>query len=83
MVTPSQSVVDFRRTLSTNRLVGIWRMMAGYRLIYLAANLSLGIAATSKTLTYLLLGYYVDVVLSGGQFGTALLMTGLGFLGHG
>jgi ATP-binding cassette, subfamily B, bacterial len=81
MATTFQSHLDFRKTISSNRLLGLWRMMKGYRLHYLAATVSLGIAATSKTLTYLLLGYYVDVVLGGGQFGSALLMTGLGFLG--
>jgi len=81
MKTTSQTFLDFRKTISSNRLLGLWRMMKGYRLHYMAATLCLGIAATSKTLTYLLLGYYVDVVLGGGQFGSALLMTGLGFLG--
>ncbi len=46
-----------------NRLIGLWRLMTGYRLAYLAAVISLGIAAVSKTGTYLLLGNFADNIL--------------------
>jgi ATP-binding cassette, subfamily B, bacterial len=51
---------DLQKALSTNRLVGVWRLMAGYRVQYLVAALSLGIAATAKTTTYLFLRYFID-----------------------
>lgn len=47
-----------------NRYVGLWRMMTGYRLTYIFATISLGIAAIMKTGTYLLLGYFTDQVMS-------------------
>jgi len=63
-------------------------MMRGFRLAYLGAALSLGIAAISKTGTYLLLRYFSDRILGelgGGQFSAAAIQTlplvALGFVG--
>ncbi len=54
---------DLKEVVSDNRLVGLWRLMRGYRLHYVFANASLGISAVSKTATLLLLSYFVDHVL--------------------
>lgn len=54
---------DLKHTASDKPLVGIWRMMTGYRLTYLWATLYLGIGAVARTLTTLLLGYFVDNIL--------------------
>ncbi len=67
-------------TITENRLQGLWRMMAGFRGKYLGANLSLGLAASSKTATYLLLRYLIDNVL-GEQAIHLLPWVGLGFIG--
>jgi ATP-binding cassette subfamily B protein len=56
-------------------------MMTGFRLKYLGATVSLALAATSKTVTYLLLRYYVDDVLGQGKSAGTLLLIGLGFVG--
>jgi len=47
----SQKVLDYdlKKTIHANRLVGLWRLMTGFRLNYLGANLSLGISALAKT----------------------------------
>jgi ATP-binding cassette subfamily B protein len=67
-------------TISENRLQGLWRMMAGFRGQYLGANISLGLAASSKTAAYLLLRYLIDHVL--GERALHLLpWVGLGFVG--
>jgi len=62
--------------------------MTGYRLAYFGAALSLGIAAISKTGTYLLLRYFADNYLSQlnlttsfNQAKTILPMIALGFIG--
>ena len=55
--------------------------MTGFRLKYLGATLSLALAATSKTVTYLLLRYYVDDVLGQGESAGTLLLIALGFVG--
>jgi ATP-binding cassette, subfamily B, bacterial len=64
MSTTSPTIMDLKPTLSKNRLVGLWRMMSGYQLIYIGATVCQGIAASSKTLTYLLLKYFIDQVLT-------------------
>lgn len=76
---PKQS--DLKQSISSNRLVGLWRLMTGYRLIYLGAALSLGVAAVSKTGVYILLRYFADHVI--GQPGTnrQLPLIALGFIG--
>ena len=33
----SASSLDLKRTLSKNRLLGLWRMMTGFRLVYVGA----------------------------------------------
>ncbi len=54
---------DFRKALRNNRLAGMLQMMTGFRLTYAAANLSLAVSATAKTLTYLLLRNFADTVV--------------------
>src|SRR6185295_5087533 len=67
--------------ISDNRVVGLWRMMAGFRKQYIGATLSQGIAAMCKTATFLLLRYLVDNVLGQGKFDSiALPLIALGFV---
>ena len=54
---------DFRKSLSNKKLLGLFRMMTGFRLIYATANVTLAISATAKTLTYLLLRNFADTVV--------------------
>jgi len=72
---------NLKNAVSDNRLLGLWRMMTGYRHIYLAATIGLGIAALSKTATYLLLRYFIDDVLGKGYGWQTLALVGLGFVG--
>ncbi|MCC7452383.1 MAG: ABC transporter ATP-binding protein [Anaerolineae bacterium] len=79
----STSSYDLRRAASRRRLVGIWRMMTGYRQIYLGATVSLGLAALAKTGTFLLLRHFVDNVLGvgAGKIDMQILpLIALGFL---
>lgn len=82
---PSLLTFDFRSTLEKNRLKGLWKMMADYRLPYIAATLSLAISALAKTFTYLLLRFFADGVLSRGErigssLTSTLLWIALGFV---
>jgi len=72
---------DFKKTVSDNRLVGLWRMMTGFRLAYLGAVVGVGIAAALRTGNYLLLRYFVDDVLTRENFGHTLSLIALGFVG--
>src|SRR5512139_618804 len=75
------SQYDLKNTISDNRAIGLWRMLIGFRLTYLGAISTLGIATMARTATFLLLRYLVDTVL--GQHGLAgqLPLIAAGFLG--
>jgi ATP-binding cassette subfamily B protein len=77
---------DFSQAYTNNRIIGLWRMMTGFRLQYAGATASLAIAASAKTATFLLLRYFVDQVLDksnytlGGDLFRTLIIVALGFL---
>ena len=71
---PETIQFDLRTTLSPNRLLGLWRMMAGFRLAYLGAIVTLGVATTAKTATAFLVRYLVDGVLGAGHLETQPLV---------
>ncbi len=72
---------DPKVVATERRLVGLWRLMAGFRWLYVWAAVSLGVAAMARTGTYLLLGQFVDGVL-GQEARTGLLpLIALGFVG--
>ena len=75
------SEYDLKNAVTDNRLVGLWRMMTGFRLTYLAATVSLAIAGASRAAAYLLLRYFVDVVLGQDRLGHGLLLVVLAFVG--
>ncbi len=76
-----QTPLDIQATIGGSRLGGLWRLMAGYRLIYFGALLLLGLAALMKTATYYLLRFLIDDVLGEGRFDQTLLFVALGFIG--
>jgi len=83
---PPSTYYDFRKTLTSKKLLGLWRMMAGYRLAYATANIALAVSALAKTLTYLLLRNFADMVVGSrlpfaGTFSQTLVMIALGFIG--
>ena len=69
---------DLKNAISKNRLEGLWRLMTGFRGKYIGAVISLGIAASAKTATYLLLKYFVD-----NFFGTTTPAIGLPYIAGG
>jgi len=81
-VTSAPATFDFKTTVSDKRLRGLWRMMRGYRVIYISALLFIGLGAVINTLTYVLLAYYIDDVLGQGVYTpTVLLVIALSFVG--
>ena len=83
---PPSTYYDFRKTLTSKKLLGLWRMMVGYRLAYATANIALAVSALAKTLTYLLLRNFADMVVGSklpfaGTFSQTLVMIALGFIG--
>jgi len=73
--------LDLQSTISKNRLLGIFRMLKGFRLRYLGAVTSLGVSATAKTLTYMLLRYFVDTYFIAQDKSVGLIWIALGFVG--
>jgi ATP-binding cassette, subfamily B, bacterial len=71
---------DLKQALSENRLSGLWRLMSGFHWTYIGATLCQGIAALSKTATYLLLLYLVDTLLENGVYPQTLLFVAGGFV---
>jgi len=55
--------------------------MHGFRLAYVAANLSLALSAIFKTSTFLLLRYFADQILGQPEKNALLPFIGLGFIG--
>jgi len=85
VITPPKSYFDFRNALTKNRLVGLLRMMPGFRLAYTASNLVLAISALAKTATYLLLRNFADTVVGNtapfaGTLSRTLVLIALGFI---
>ncbi len=76
----SSTVYDLKNSISKNRLLGLWRMLSGFRWLYLAATVAVGISALSKTGTYLLLRYFIDNVLSPGHY-NLIPWVAAGFIG--
>ena len=77
---------DFRKTLTRKKLLGLWRMMSGFRLAYTTANIALAVSALAKALTYMLLRSFADMVVGSrvpfaGTFSETLVMIALGFIG--
>ena len=73
--------LDLSKTISKKRLLGLWRMMKGYRLLYLGATAALAIATISRTGIYLVLRRFIDNVVIAGNYGTDLLVAILSFVG--
>jgi ATP-binding cassette subfamily B protein len=86
MAASSQHEYDFSQAFTQNRMVGLWRMMTGFRGHYITATISLAVAALAKTATFLLLRYFVDEVLDngnyslGGNLNRTLIIVALGFV---
>ena len=75
------NTLDLHGTLAENRLLGLWRMMTGFRWLYFGAAVSMGLAAVTKTATYFLLRFLVDEVLVQERADYPLVVIGLGFVG--
>jgi ATP-binding cassette, subfamily B, bacterial len=77
---------DFRKVLTKNKLLGMLRMMEGYRYAYVAANLTLAISSLAKTATFLLLRNFADTILGNiapfaGTLERTLILIAFGFIG--
>ncbi len=72
---------DLKEAVTSNRLVGLMRLMTGFRLSYIAATLSLALSAVARVGTFMLVRSFVDDIL--GQEGKLNLVpvVALAFVG--
>lgn len=82
----SSNYFDFRQTISKKKLLGLLRMMSGYKSAYVIANVALAVSAASKTATYLLLRNFADTVIGNikpfaDTLEKTLILIALGFVG--
>jgi ATP-binding cassette, subfamily B, bacterial len=54
---------DLQDAIQPNRLLGLWRLMTGYRRHYVGAMFAQAMGVGAKTSTMLLLSYFVDDIL--------------------
>lgn len=71
---------DLKNVLVKRKIQGLFRLMHGYQLHYFGAVISLGISASAKTSTYLLLRYFVDSFFVTEHSSANLVVVALGFI---
>lgn len=73
---------DLKNTVTDNRLVGLWRLMTGYRALYIWAIITIGLSAIMRSAIYYVLGFYVDDVLArDGSILVATVVVALSLIG--
>ena len=73
--------LDMSGTVHKNRLVGLWRMMKGYRWFYVGAIGSMAVSAGGRAVNLTLLRFVIDEVLTEGVMVDRLYLFGLAFVG--
>ncbi len=73
--------INLSKTVSENRLLGLWRMMKGYHWLYIGATIALAVATISRTGIYLVLRTFIDDIVIAGNFGRDLVIIILMFIG--
>ena len=77
----AKSFNDLHHIVTKRRIIGLWRLLSGYRLFYLVASLCLGIGTLARTGTYLWLREFIDEILFSSPSRQQLALAGLGFVG--
>ena len=72
--------IDLQRAFTTNRLLGLWNLLKGYRFIYLVATFSIGAAAVARVGTYKLLQHFADTLTGAIPVRWGLPVVALGFV---
>lgn len=72
--------LDLRQTTSPNRLQGLWRLLSGFKSLYMASVAGLALAALAKTFTYLLLRDFADEAIAGAEGALPLHYFAIGFV---
>src|SRR5690348_17306114 len=82
-IATTETNFNVKATLSKNRLLGLWRLLRGYQMLYVAAIAALGISAIANTGSLLILRDVIDLfdpAKINGNFRNALLYLATVFL---
>ena len=72
--------IDLKEAFQKTRLSGLWRLLKGYRFIYLIATVCIGIAAMSRAGTYMLLQRFVDSLINPSEVSWGIPVVAVGFI---
>lgn len=73
---------DLREAVSENRVTGLWRMLNGYRGLFVAATVAVGLAAVFQVSSFYLIRYFTDDVLGSEEdLVQQLVLVALGIVG--
>jgi ATP-binding cassette, subfamily B, bacterial len=72
---------DLKEVVTESRLRGLWRLMHGFRFIYIVATVAIGLAAVSRSAFAYLIRYLVDDILAVEGRLNLLPWIALGFIG--
>ncbi|MBN2390698.1 MAG: ABC transporter ATP-binding protein [Anaerolineae bacterium] len=72
---------DLKSTVNKNRLVGLWRVMDGFRWLYAGAMLAIVLGAFIRVYYYRVVQYVIDTVVGEGQNSQNLPWLALSFVG--
>ncbi len=76
----NETNLDLQETVTDNRLVGLWRMLKGYRGLFVAATIAIGLAAVFQVSTFYLIRYFTDDVLGSDELARRLVWVALGII---
>ncbi len=81
MTPPAQThKYDLKRSISDRPILGFWRLMTGFRAMYVGAIVLLAISAALNTTSFLLIGHFVDDVLGSPDFLSVVPWIAFGFI---
>jgi ATP-binding cassette subfamily B protein len=72
---------DLKSAVHRNRLVGLWRVLSGFRLLYLGAMLAIVLGALMRAYYYRIVQYVIDTVVAEGRNSQNLPWLALSFVG--
>jgi len=73
--------LNLKQTVSEKNLLGLWRLMKGYRWLYLGAASLLAVATLARTGITLVLRQFVDDIIIAGNYGSTLTRIIVIFIG--
>lgn len=72
---------DVKSAVHKNRLVGLWRVLTGFRLLYLGAMIAIVLGAFMRVYYYRVVQYVIDTVVGEGRNSQHLPWLALSFVG--